>query len=74
MDDINEKEAFTAYAGFNLQQLRSAFETISGSWNGSDEQFLADGEPYHEEHATAATEIVEAVDALQAMLNEFVDL
>lgn len=70
----NEKETFTAYAGMDLKTIKQAFETIAGSWNGSDEQYLADGEPYHEDHAHAAQEIIEAVDALQTMLNDFVEL
>ena len=66
-----KREATVAFAGQDLSTLREYMEGIAGSWNGSDEKFSFEGEVFHEDDAGSATEIVEKIDELQEMLNNF---
>jgi hypothetical protein len=59
------------YEGWNLQMLKKHFQSIQASWNGEDGKFIHEGEIYTEDHVNAAEEIVETIDSLQDMLNNF---
>ncbi len=74
MEEVPKKELLVAYAGQDLYHLKNEFEKIQGSWNGEDSQFTCEGELYHEDHATAAGDIVEKIDELLAELDAFYEL
>lgn len=66
-----QKEMFFAFAGQDLNGIKRYMENLRGSWNGEDSKFMHEGEIYHEDHVSAAEEIIEKIDQLQELLNEF---
>ncbi len=54
-----------------LEAIRKEFEEIAGSWNGEDDKFISGGHVYTEEDAGMANEIIEKVDELKKLINEF---
>lgn len=66
-----KREAFVAFTGMDLGALKSYLLSITGSWNGEDTWFLHEGERFHEDDVSCATEIIEKIDELQALLNDF---
>lgn len=54
-----------------LNKLRKEQEEISSGWNGESESFVSEnGFIYHEEDATLAGEIVDAIDNLTSLINQ----
>lgn len=54
-----------------LASLRVRAENLAGSWNGDNSTFIHEGEIMSEEDATNATDVVEKVDELLELLEEF---
>lgn len=71
MSKKDGQQMLRAFAGFDLTKIREEMEGIAGGWNGEDSQFIHEGELYHEDDATQALDIVEAIDALQDLLDNF---
>lgn len=54
-----------------LKNLITRMEGISSAWNSKDEGFLFEGEPFSEEHAHIADDIIKTAKALDGLLDEF---
>ena len=67
----SHKEMMMAFAGMDLGTVKRYMESVRGSWNGEDAKFLHEGEVYHEDHVGIAEDIIEKIDELQELLNEF---
>ena len=70
-DLVPKSELFIAFAGQDLGTLKSYFEGIISSWNGEDSWFMHEGERFHEDSVGQAQEIIEKIDELQEILNNF---
>lgn len=57
-----------------LLEIKDEALTISGDWNGKDENFISGGDSYSEDHAHKAGEIVEKVEELTRLINQFNEL
>ena len=58
----------------DLKKLKEEYQTIQGDWNGKDDQFNSGGSIYHEEHASQAGDIVEAIENVEDLLAGFEEL
>lgn len=70
-DLIPKSEALLAFSGLDLQTVKKFLEGIRGSWNGEDAWFSHEGERFHEDHVGAAEEIIEKIDELQELYDNF---
>jgi len=56
---------------YTLSWLKKEAEGISGHWNGSDAQYIDhDGETRTEDDASAATELLEKIEEIEALIDE----
>lgn len=54
-----------------LEQIKEKFGTISGDWNGEDSRFTSGGITYADDAAVLAKDILDAVDNLEDLLEQF---
>lgn len=73
MEKLNNREAQVAFLGVDLSAMKKYLEALRSSWNGEDAQFSHEGQLFHEDDVSNAEEIIEKIDELQEMLNNFVD-
>ena len=66
-----KSEVSLAFSGLDLQTTKKYLEEILSSWNGEDAWFSHDGEKFHEDDVHCAEEIIEKIDELQELFNEF---
>lgn len=66
-----KREMFTAFAGQDLGTVKTYLQGIISSWNGEDSWFMHEGERFHEDTVGCAEEIIEKIDELQVMLDDF---
>ena len=74
MIEPSKKEMQAGFMSIDLQKLRKDAEEIAGGWNGEDERFQVGGTIYAEDDAHLALQLIETINKLEGLLEEWSEL